>query len=60
MGKPVDCVGNANGIGGRDPDLVASIVVETGAEIETSSGVDGEGFAAFGAFMGEYLDAGWS
>ena len=60
MGEPVDGVGNSDGISGWNPDLVASVVVEARTEVETSSGVDGKGFTAFGAFVGKDSDAGWS
>ncbi len=59
MGEPINGVGNADGVGGRNPYLVASIVVEARANVVASSGVDGESFAAFGTFMGVDLDAGW-
>ncbi len=58
--KPVDCVGDADGIGGRDPDVVAAVVVKARANVVTAGGVDRESLSAFGAFMGVDFDAGWS
>ena len=60
MWEPVDSVGNADGIGGGYPHLVASVVVKTGSKVEATGGVDGEGFSSFGAFVREDFDAGWS
>ena len=60
MGKPIDSVGNSDGIGGGDPDLIAAVMVEARADVETSGRVNCKGFSAFGAFMGENFDAGWS
>ena len=59
VGKPVDGVGDAEGICGWNPDLVASILVEARANVETSGGMDSKRFSAFSAFMGEDFDAGW-
>ena len=60
MWEPVDSVGDADGIGGGYPDLVASVVVKTGSKIETAGGVDGKRFSSFGAFVCEDFDARWS
>ena len=59
MGEPINGVGNADGVGGRNPYLVASIVVEARTNVVTSSRVHGESFAAVGTFMGVDFDAGW-
>ena len=59
MGEPINGVGNADGVGGRNPYLVASIVVEARTNVVTSSGVHGESFAAVGTFMGVDFDAEW-
>jgi hypothetical protein len=59
VGKPVDSVCDADRIGGRDPYLVAAVVVETGADVVAASGVYCKRFSAFGAFVGENFDAGW-
>ena len=40
VGEPIDRVGNSDGVGGRNPYLVASIVVEARANIVASSRVD--------------------
>ena len=58
--KPVNYVGDADGIGGQDPDVVAAVVMKTRADVVTACGVDGESLSAFGAFMGVDFDAGWS
>ncbi len=58
--EPADCVGDADGIGGRDPDVVAAVVMKAGADVVAASGVNGESLSAFGTFMGVDLDAGWS
>ena len=55
--EPVDSVRNAEGIGGGNPDVVAAIVMETGANIETSSRMDGKRFTVVGTFVGENFDA---
>ena len=47
-------VGNADGVGGRDPYIVAAVVMEVRADVVTSSRVDGESFAAFSTFV--YVD----
>ena len=60
MWKPVDCVSDADGIGGRDPDVVAAVVMKARADVVAASGVNGESLSAFGTFMGVDFDAGWS
>ena len=60
MGKPIDSVGNSDGIGGGDPDLVAAVMIEARANVISSSRVDGKGFSAFGAFMCVNFDPGGS
>ncbi len=37
--EPVDSVGDTNGVGSGDPDLVAAIVMEARADVVTSSSV---------------------
>ena len=59
MWEPVDSIGNANGVGGGDPDVVAAVVVEARANVVAASGMDCKGFTAFCAFVGVYFDSGW-
>jgi hypothetical protein len=58
VGEPINGIGNLDGVGGRNPYLVASIVVEARASIVASSGVDRESFMAFSTFMCVDLDSG--
>ena len=60
MREPVDSVGDASGAGGRDPYVVAAVVIEARAYVVATSGVDGECFSAFGTLMSVDFDAGWS
>jgi hypothetical protein len=56
----VNSVGNTDGVGGRDPYVVAAVVIEARANVVAASRVDGESFMAFSAFMGVDFDAGGS
>jgi hypothetical protein len=57
--KPIDGVGDAKGVGGRNVDAITAIMVETGANVIASSGVDSEGFSFFGSFVDEDFDSWW-
>jgi hypothetical protein len=49
--EPVNGVGNADGVGGEDPYIVAAVVMEARADVVTSSRVDRESFTAFSTLV---------
>jgi hypothetical protein len=55
--EPVNGVGNADGVGGEDPYIVAAVVMEARADVVTSSRVDRESFTAFSTLVCVDFDA---
>jgi hypothetical protein len=55
--EPVNGVGNADGVGGGDPYIVAAVVIEARADVVTSSRVDRESFTAFSTLVCVDFDA---
>ena len=51
MGKPVYVVDNASGVIGWYPHAVTAVVIKTGYNVISSSGVDSKIFSAFGMFV---------
>ena len=60
MWEPVDGVYDASGVGGRRPNAETLIMMEAGADVVSTDGVDGKGFTGGGRLMGKNFDAGWS
>jgi hypothetical protein len=58
--EPVNGIGDADGIGGWNPDLIAAVMIVAWANVETAGRVHGKGFSAFSSFVGVKFDAGWS
>ena len=58
--KSVYGVINISGVGGLCPHIVKAVVINTGYNLISSSGVGIRKISAFGAFVGKDFDSQWS